>query len=55
LTFNTVAFFAALHVTLVVASSEPIDVKMEGNGANGNEALYSGNPGMGNQTDVAAV
>ncbi|MGA9912246.1 MAG: hypothetical protein WBR17_06880, partial [Paraburkholderia sp.] len=41
-------FFAALHVRLVVASPEPIDVKMEGGQRMEDETLFSGNPGMGN-------
>jgi hypothetical protein len=47
--------FAALHVRLVVASPEPIDVKMGGGQRMEDETLFSGNPGMGNQTDDAAV
>ena len=45
----------ALHVRLVVASPEPIDVKMEGGQRMEDETLFSGNPGMGNPTDDAAV
>jgi hypothetical protein len=48
-------FFAALHVRLVVASPEPNDVKMGGGQRMEDETLFSGNPGMGNQTDDAAV
>lgn len=36
-------------------SPEPIDVKMEGGQRMEDETLFSGNPGMGNPTDDAAV
>jgi hypothetical protein len=39
----------------VVASPEPIDVKMGGGQRMEDETLFSGNPGMGNPTDDAAV
>jgi len=45
----------APHVRLVVASPEPIDVKMGGGQRMEDETLFSANAGMGSQTDDAAV
>jgi hypothetical protein len=52
---SLITFFAALHVSLVVASIEPIDVKMEGGEQRKDETLFSRNAGMGSPTDDAAV